>query len=401
MSEGKKNIITFLIEEYDIKSAEDIQEALKDLLGGTLKEMLQSEMTEHLGYEEYERSENINSRNGTKSKTVRSNYGKLDIDVPQDRASSFEPKIIGKRKKDIYGVEDRIIAMYAKGLSTRQISEQIEDIYGFDVSEGFISDVTDRLLPQIKDWQQRPLSEVYPVVFIDAIHYSVRLEGIVKKAAVYVVLGINMDGHKEVLGLYIGTNESAKYWLSVLNELKNRGVRDIFIICSDGLSGIKESIEAAFPKAEHQLCIVHLIRNTLKYVRDKEKRNLAIDLKTIYHAPNEQVAYNNLANVTEKWKDKYPNAMKSWHKNWDAVCPIFKFSQGLRKIIYTTNAIESLNSTYRRLNRNRSVFPNDLSLMKALYLATLEATKKWDKPVNNWGKVLSELEIFYEDRTLE
>jgi len=400
-NESKKDIIKTLIKEYGIQSAGDIQEALKDLLGETLKEMLQSEMTEHLGYDEYERSENKNSRNGTKSKTVRSNYGNLEIDIPQDRESSFEPKIIGKRKKDLYGVEEKIIAMYARGLSTRQISEQVEDIYGFDVSEGFISNITDRLLPQIKEWQQRPLSEIYPVVFIDAIHYSVRIEGVVKKAAVYVVLGINMDGIKEVLGLYVGDNESSKYWLSVLNELKNRGVRDIFIVCADGLSGIKESIETSFPKTEYQLCIVHLIRNTLKYVRDKEKRNLAIDLKSIYHAPNEQVAYNNLDNIANKWKDKYPNAMKRWHKNWDAICPIFKFSQSLRKIIYTTNAIESLNSTYRRLNRSRSVFPNDISLLKALYLSTLEATKKWDKPVNNWGKVLSELEIFYEDRISE
>ena len=401
LSEGKKNIITFLIQEYDIKNVEDIHNALKDLLGGTLKEMLEAEMTNHLGYREYERSENKNSRNGIKTKTVRSRHGELNIDVPQDRDSSFEPKIIGKRKKDIHGVEDKIIAMYARGLSTRQISEQIEDIYGFDVSEGFVSDITDRLLPQIEEWQQRPLCEIYPIIFIDAIHYSVRTDGIVKKRAVYVVLGVNMEGLKEVLGLYIGGNESSKYWLSVFNELKNRGIRDIFVACADGLPGIKEAIEAAFPKTEYQRCIVHQVRNTLKYVADKTKRELAQDLKTIYHAPNEESAYKNLSNVTKKWEDQYPNAMKSWHKNWDVICPIFKFSATVRKVIYTTNAIESLNSTYRRLNRSRSVFPNETALVKTLYLATLEATKNWTQPLANWGKVWAELEIMYEDRLSE
>jgi len=401
MSEDKKNAIAAFLQAYDIQTADDIHNALKDLLGGTIKEMLQGEMTNHLGYSPNERSENKNSRNGVKSKKVRSKYGELEIEVPQDRESNFEPKLIGKRKKDINIIEEKIIAMYAKGLSTRQISEQVEDIYGFEVSESFISDVTDRLLPQIEEWQQRPLSEIYPIVFIDAIYYSVRTEGLVKKLAVYVVLGINMAGIKEVLGLYVGGNESSKYWLSVLNELKNRGIKDIFVICADGLSGIKESIEASFPKTEYQRCIVHQVRNTLKYVNDKEKRKLSVDLKSIYHAPNEQAARNNLINVTKKWEDKYPNAMKSWNKNWDAICPIFKFSQALRKIIYTTNAIESLNSTYRRLNRSRSVFPNGTSLLKALYLATLEATKKWTQPLANWGKVLGELEIFYEERIPE
>jgi transposase-like protein len=401
LSEGKSDIITWLIREYDIKNAEDIQEALKDLLGGTLKEMLQAEMTNHLGYEEYRRSENKNSRNGLKTKSVRSNYGELEIEIPQDRASSFEPKIIGKRKKDIYGVEDKIIGMYARGLSTRQISEQIEDIYGFDVSEGFVSDVTDRLLPQIEEWQQRPLSEIYPIVFIDAVHFSVKTEGIVKKLAAYVVLGVNMDGYKEVIGLYVGANESSKYWLSILNELKNRGIRDIFVICADGLSGIKEAIAAAFPKTEYQRCIVHQVRNTLKYVGDRNKRDFAADLKSIYHAPDEEAARNNLRDVTKKWEDQYPNAMKSWEKNWDVISPIFKFSSTVRKVIYTTNAIESLNSTYVRLNRNRSVFPTEKSLLKALYLATNEATKKWSYPLRNWGKVRGEFEIMYKDRIPE
>ena len=401
MSEGKKNIIASLIQEYDIKNAQDIHEALKDLLGGTLKEMLEAEMTEHLGYQEYERSQNKNYRNGIKPKTVRSTHGEFEIDVPQDRDSSFAPKIVGKRKKYIYGVEDKIIAMYARGLSTRQISEQIEDIYGFDVSEGFVSDVTDHLLPQIEEWQQRPLCEIYPIVFIDALYYSVKTDGIIKKLAVYVVLGVNMNGMKEVLGLYVGGNESSKYWLFVLNELKNRGVRDIFVICADGLKGLKESIEAAFAEAEYQRCIVHQVRNTLKYVSNKDKKEFAKDLKSIYHSPNEDLARKRLADIRKKWENQYPTVMKSWDKNWDSISPIFKFSETVRKIIYTTNAIESLNSTYRRLNRSRSIFPTETALSKALYLATLEATKKWTKPLRDWGKVWGELEIMYADRISE
>jgi len=401
MSEEKKNIIATLIQEYDIQTADDIQEALKDLLGGTLEEMLQAEMTEHLGYEEYERSENVNSRNGTKPKSVISKHGEIDISVPQDRDSSFEPKIVGKRKRDISGVESKIIAMYAKGLSTRQISEHIMDIYGFEVSEGFVSDVTDRLLPQIEEWQQRPLSEIYPIMLIDAVHYSVKTEGIIKKLAAYVALGIDMEGHKDVLGLYIGTNESSKYWLSILNELKNRGVQDIFVICADGLSGMKDAITAAFPKAEYQRCIVHQVRNTLKYVGHDFKKEFATDLKAIYHAPNEEAGRKKLDEVTKKWEQQYPNSMKSWNTNWDVICPIFKFSATVRKVIYTTNAVESLNSTYRRLNRSRSVFPNETALLKALYLATMEAVKKWTMPIHHWGKVLGELEIMYEDRLLQ
>ena len=398
LTEEKKNLITALMQAYDVQTAEDVQEALKDLLGGTLEEMLQAEMTDHLGYEEYERTENENARNGIKSKSVRSKYGELDIDVPQDRKSSFEPKVVGKRKKDISGVDDKIIAMYAKGLTTRQISEHIEDIYGFEVSESFVSDVTDRLLPQIEEWQQRPLDDIYPVVFIDAVHYSVKTEGIVKKLAAYVALGINIEGRKDVLGLYVGTNESSKYWLNILNELKNRGVKDILLICADGLSGMKEAITAAFPKAEYQRCIVHQVRNTLRYVGEKNKKEMAADLKTIYHAPNEEAGRAKLVEVTKKWEKHYPNALKSWNKNWDVISPIFKFSATVRKVIYTTNAVESLNSTYRRLNRSRSVFPNETALLKALYLATMEATKKWTMPLRDWGKVLGELEIMYEDR---
>ena len=401
MTEGKRNIIQQLLQEYDIETAEDIQDALKDLLGGTIKEMMEAEMDDHLGYQKSERSDSDDYRNGYKSKRVNSSYGSMDIDVPQDRKSTFEPQIVKKRQKDISDIDQKIISMYAKGMTTRQISETIEDIYGFETSEGFISDVTDKILPQIEDWQNRPLDEVYPILYIDAIHYSVRDNGVIRKLAAYVILGINTEGKKEVLSITVGDNESSKYWLSVLNELKNRGVKDILIICADGLSGIKEAIAAAFPKTEYQRCIVHQVRNTLKYVPDKDRKAFASDLKTIYHASDEEKARMALDRVTEKWTAKYQNSMKRWYDNWDAITPIFKFSPDVRKVIYTTNAIESLNSTYRKLNRQRSVFPSDTALLKALYLATFEATKKWTMSIRNWGQVYAELSIMYEGRLPE
>ena len=398
LNENKKNIISALIEEYDIETADDIQEALKDLLGGTIKSMMESEMDEHLGYENYERSDNDNYRNGTKRKTVRSNYGEFQIDVPQDRQSSFEPKVVKKRQKDISGIDQQIISMYARGLTTRQISEQIKEIYGFECSEGFISDVTDKILQEIDDWQNRPLDDIYPVLFIDAVHFSVRDDNRIRKLAAYVILAITLDGKKDVISLQIGENESSKYWLGVLNDLKNRGVKDVMVICADGLTGIKEAINAAYPDAEYQRCIVHQVRNTLKYVSYKDMKNFASDLKTIYLAPNEQQGYDNLQRVKERWDEKYPNAMKSCEQNWDILTPIFKFSADVRKVIYTTNAIESLNSTYKKLNRQRTVFPNDKALLKSLYLSTLQATKKWTQPLRGWGKVYGEFAVMYEGR---
>lgn len=398
MTEGKRNIIRGLIDEYGIETAEDIQAALRDLLGGTIKEMMESEMDEHLGYEKSERSDNDDYRNGYKKKRINSSYGSMEIEVPQDRQSSFEPQVVKKRQKDISDIDQKIISMYAKGMTTRQISDTLMDIYGFEASEGFISDVTDKLLPQIAEWQTRPLDSVYPVIFIDAIHYSVRDNGVIRKLAAYVMLGISVEGKKEVLTIQVGENESSKYWLSVLNELKNRGVKDILIICADGLTGIKEAIAAAFPDTEYQRCLVHQVRNTLKYVADKDKKLFSADLKKIYNAASEQSGREMLDTVSEKWSDKYPNAMKSWYKNWDAITPIFKFSSDVRTIIYTTNAIESLNSQFRRLNAQRSVFPSDQALLKALYLSTFEATKKWTMSIRNWGKVYGELSIMYEGR---
>ena len=404
MTDGKRAIISQLLQEYDIQSAEDIQDALKDLLGGTIKEMMEAEMDNHLGYsksQRADRSEIDDYRNGTKSKQVNSSFGSMTIEVPQDRNSTFEPQIVKKRQKDISSIDQKIISMYAKGMTTRQISDTLMDIYGFEASEGFISDVTDKLMPQIEEWQNRPLDEIYPVVYIDAIHYSVRDNNVIKKLAAYVILGINLEGRKEVLTIEVGQNESAKYWLSVLNTLKNRGVHDIMIICADGLTGIKDAITTAFPQTEYQRCIVHQVRNTLKYVADKDRKPFAADLKRIYHAPDEQKAAEIRDNVEEKWKEKYPTAMKSWRTNWDAITPIFKFSADVRTVIYTTNAIESLNSTYRKLNRQRSVFPSDQALLKALYLSTFVATNKWSLPIRNWGQVYGEMAIMYEGRMPE
>ena len=373
MTEGKRQIIQQLLQEYDIETAEDIHDALKDLLGGTIKEMMEAEMHDY--------------RNGYKEKTVNSSYGSMRIDVPQDRKSTFEPKVVKKRQKDISDIDQKIISMYSKGMTTRQISDTLMDIYGFEASEGFISDVTDKILP--------------PILYIDAIHYSVRDNGIIRKMAAYVILGFSCEGKKDVLTIEVGDNESAKSWLAVLNSLKNRGVKDILIISADGLTGIREAIQTAFPKTEFQRCIVHQVRNTLKYVSDKDRKAFANDLKTIYNAPNEEQGRANQDRITEKWSEKYPNAMKRWERDWDIITPIFKFSANVRTVIYTTNAIESLNATYRKLNRQRSVFPSAQALLKALYLATFEATKKWSMTIRNWGQVYGELSIMYEDRLPE
>ena len=373
MTEGKRSLVRQLIQEYAPKTALDIQDALKDLLGSTLKEMLEAEMDNHLGYSKSERSDNSNSRNGYKTKQVRSSMGELSIEVPQDRESTFQPQVVQKRQKDISEIESKIIAMYGKGFTTNQISETVQDIYGFDVSDGFISDVTDRILPRIEEWQNRPLCACYPIVYIDAIHFSVRDNGMVKKMAGYVVLGVNSEGMKEILTIEVGEN----------------------------LSGIKEAIAAAFPKTEQQRCIVHMIRNTLKFVNYKDRKQFATDLKSIYLAPNEQTALKALEAVNAKWTPHYKTSMKRWYDNWDAITPIFKFSLEVRRVIYTTNAIESLNSSYRRINRQRSVFPSPVALMKALYLATTQVTRKWTMPVKNWGGIISELSIMYPDRIPE
>ncbi len=370
-----EKVIEGLINEYDIKNAQYIQNVLADLFGGAIKLMMKAEKDEHLGYEKNERTNSSNAINGYKSKKIRIQYGEFDVDVPQDRDSSFEPKIVPKRNKDISKIDNIIISMYARGMRTRQISDQVEDIYGFDVNESFVSKVTDKILPKIKDWQNRILDSIYPIVFIDAVHFSV--DGIVKKLTAYVVLGIALEGIKEVLGLYIGKNESSKYyWSGIFNKLKNRGLNDILILCADGLTGIKQSIQTAYPDTEYQRCIVHKVRKTLKYISYKNKKEYTRDLKTIYSAATEEYGFQTMESVVSKLSDKYPNSIQNWRTNWDTISPINKFSKEVRKVIYTTNAIESLNSYYKRIKKQRSVFPTPESLLKALYLATKQVSKK-------------------------
>lgn len=399
-SERHIGLVRELINLYDVKSVSDIQAALKDLLGKTLQNMLEAELDIHLGYDKGEsRPESRdNYRNGYKPKTLKTSEGKLEISVPQDRASEFEPCIIPKYSRDISRVEEKIISMFGSGMSTRDISEHIESMYGFEVSAELVSKVTDKLYPQIEEWRNRPLSAVYPIVFIDAIVFNVRIEKVVEKSSAYVVLGVNSEGRKEVLSIEIGATESAKYWLSVFNALKGRGVKDILLICADGLSGIGEAIEASFPQTEYQRCIVHMLRNTLKFVSYKDRAAFARDLRSIYQAADEAAGYANMQRVRDKWDKKYPQAMKRWEVNWASISPIFKYSPEVRKALYTTNAIESLNSQYRRINRNRSVFPSGESLRKALYLATIKITKKWTMPIHNWGQIYGELSVIFGER---
>ena len=396
----RREIIRHLIEEYDVKSVKDIHEALKDLLGGTIQEMLEVELDEHLGYSKssFTVEPKSNYRNGYKPKRLKTSEGEIEISVPQDRNSDFEPKIVPKYKRDVSEIERKIIAMYGRGLTTREISEQIEELYGFEVSAELVSKITDKLIPHIEEWHSRPLSSLYPIVFIDAIMFSVRCDKVVQKIAAYIVLGVNSEGMKEVLSIELGETESAKYWLNVFNSLKHRGVKDILVLCTDGLSGIKEAIEAAFPQTEHQRCIVHMIRNTLKHVSYKDMKAFALDLKSIYHAPDEQTGYANMLEVSKRWGKRYPQSMKRWEDNWSSICPIFKYSQPVRKALYTTNAVESLNSQYRRINRSRSVFPTEGSLKKALYLATLNITKRWTTKIHHWGQIFGELSVMFPGR---
>ena len=398
MTEGKRNIIHQLLEEYDIQSAEDIQDALKDLLGGTIKEMMEAEMDDHLGYEKSERSDNDDYRNGYKRKQVNSRYGSMEIEVPQDRKSTFEPQVVKKRQKDISDIDQKIISMYAKGMTTGDIESHMRELYDIDISDSTISRITDKILPIVKEWQERPLEEVYAVVFMDAIHYHVRSEGRIVKRAVYIALGIDMNGKKDVLGMYVGENESAKFWLSIMNGLKNRGVEDILIACVDGLNGFPQAIEAVYPKTEIQQCIIHQIRNSTKFVSYKDIKKLMADLKLVYAAPTEETALNELELFKDKWDSKYPKIYKSWNDNWATLSTYFKYPEAVRRLIYTTNAIEGFNRQLRKVTKSKTVFPSDDSLLKMLYLATMDITKKWTGHRQDWGQIHSQLEIYFEER---
>ena len=397
-NEGKE-ILELLQEKYELNSAQDLSYALKDLFKDALQQMMNAEFDTTMGYLKYDKTtEKNNYRNGSTKKTIKSEFGEFEFETPRDRNGEFEPKIVPKNKRDVSGIEDKIISLYGRGLTTREINEQIQDLYGIDVSATMVSNITDQIIPDIKEWQGRPLDDVYPIVFIDAVHFSVREDSRVVKKAAYIVLGINRDGYKEIIGIYIGENESSKFWLGVLNDLKQRGVKDILIMCSDNLTGIKEAINAAFPNTIQQRCIVHMIRNSVKFVSYKDLRVFCNDLKLIYNSKDEKEGYEELQKVKEKWEDKYLSAFKMWEDNWDAICPFFQFSEPIRKIMYTTNTIESLNRQFRKYTKTKSVFPTDMSLLKCLYLATKNIQNKWTQPYRNWGPILSELSIMFDGR---
>ncbi|HER7872018.1 IS256 family transposase [Finegoldia magna] len=387
-----------LIEEYQPETVQDLQEALKDLLGDTMEQMLKAELDEHLDYEYGEKPLSLNTRNGSSKKTVKSSYGNIDLNIPRDREGSFEPQALKKYQKDISNIENQIISMYAKGMTTRDISTHIKEIYGFGISESMVSKITNKILPTIEEWQNRPLEKVYPFVFLDAIHYHVRENNIVVKKAVYIALGYNTEGYKEILGMWVGENESSKYWLLVLNQLKERGLEDILIVSTDNLSGFSQAIESVYPKTEIQKCIIHQIRNSTKFVSYRDIKELMKDLKTVYKASTEELALSNLDIFEEKWGKKYPMCVNSWRNNWAELATYFKYPEGIRKLIYTTNSIENFNRQLRKVTKNKTIFPNDYALQKSLYLAMVDASSKWTSRIRGWDQILSQLSIFFEGR---
>ena len=395
-----KEVVREIIEENNFQTPQEIMKFLKDSFKDILQEMLEAEMDVHLGYSKGEKppANSDNTRNGYSSKTVRSELGPVELNIPRDRKGEYNPKIVPKYSRDVSGIEEKVISLYAKGMSTRDIHEQIKELYGVEVSAELVSKITERIVPEIKEWQNRPLEKVYPFIFMDAIHYKVRDEGQVNKRAAYVVVGIDLEGYKDILGIWIGDNESAKFWLGVLNDLRNRGVEDVLIFCVDGLTGLEEAIEAVYPKAEVQRCIIHQLRNSFKYVSYKDLKEFTKDFKSVYTAPNEEAALERLYELKEKWGKEYPYAFRSWENNWDVISPFFKYPPEIRKIMYTTNIIEGLHRQFRKVTKTKSVFPSDGALEKMLYLASINVMKKWTQRYHNWDQVLNQLLIMYGSR---
>ena len=400
MSTLTKEQVKSIVQGNKFNNVSDISAYLKDIFKDLIQEMLEAEIETKLGYAKDDRNskDTTNSRNGYTPKTLKSEFGEVPIQVPRDRNGEFEPKIVPKYQRDVSGIEEKVIALYARGMSTRDISEQVQEIYGFNLSAEMVSKITDRIMPSIKEWQQRPLEAVYPFVFMDAIHYKIREDGRILNRAAYIVLGVTVEGNKDILGIWIGENESSKFWLGIMNDLKNRGVLDVLLFSVDGLTGLKEAINAAYPKAEVQRCIIHQLRNSFKYVSYKDLKEFSKDFKDVYHAINEEVALENLYELKEKWGKEYPFAIRSWENNWDVLCPFYKFPEEVRKIIYTTNIIEGLNRQYRKVTKSKTMFPTDSSLEKMLYLASMNVMKKWTQRYKNWDKVLSQLIILYPGR---
>ena len=402
--QARRAKIRELLELSDITSMEDIQSLFKETIAEFMEKGLDAKLEDELGYSKYDyrNKETDNSRNGHSSKTLRTSFGDVEVSVPRDRKSEFEPQLLKKNQTSIsQDIEEKILSMYAKGMTTGDIEAHIRDIYGIDVSDSTVSRITDKILPVAKEWQQRPLESIYAVVFLDAIHYHVRSEGQVVKKAVYIAIGINLDGRKSVLGMWVGENESAKFWATVLNGLRNRGVEDIFIACTDNLTGFSAAIEAVFPKTEVQNCIIHQLRNSSKYVSYKDLKALMTDLKAVYGAVDEQAALDALDVFSERWDKKYPKISQSWRDNWANLSTYFKYPQEVRRLIYTTNAIEGFNRQLRKVTKSKSVFPTDDSLFKMLYLAMVDITKKWTGRRQDWSRIYAQLTIFFADRMPE
>ena len=395
-----KEQIRELIKEKNLVTASDVQEMLKDMFAETLQEILEAELDTELGYKKNGSKPDgaVNRRNGHTKKEVRSTYGEIALSVPRDREGEFEPSVVKKHQKEVTGIEEQILSLYAKGVSVRDIQEHLNQLYGVDISPTLISNVTNRIMPLIKEWQSRPLQKTYSVVFLDAIHYKVKQEGHIVNKAVYMVIGIDLDGCKDVLGMYIGEHETSKFWLTVLNELKNRGVDDILICCVDNLTGFSEAITACFPDTEIQKCIVHQIRNSIRYVSYKDTKKLLANLKPVYTAPSEEAALEAFDEFTRIWGQKYQLVIQSWKRNWAEIATFFKYPPQIRKIIYTTNMIESYHRQLRKATKGKSVFPTDESLLKMLYLVTQDVMLKWTGRIHNWGQILLQLSVFFPDR---
>ena len=393
-------LFNLIQDEYDIKSASDIEAALLDMFGGFIEQALEAELDQHLGYSRYDfrHKSTSNTRNGRKPKTIQTRLGKTTVQAPRDREGSFQPQIVPKRQTNVIGIEDKILSLYAKGLSTRDISKTLEEIYGFETSHETISAVTDKVIPLIKEWQQRPLEPVYPIIYLDALHVKMRDGMSASNKAVYCVIGVSLEGRKDVLSLSIGEAESASYWMSLLDELKARGVQDICIACVDGLSGFKQAIQAVFPHALVQRCLVHLIRQSTKFVSYQDRKSFCYDLKQIYQAISQSAAEQAFETFKEKWNRLVPLAVRVWENNIEEVYQLFKFPKEIRKMIYTTNAIESYNSQLRKVLKGKGAFPNETSVMKLIYLQTIEVTKKWQRQISNWSPILNQLLILYPDR---
>lgn len=384
----------------ECETVEDVHTMLKNLFKDTLQQIFEAEMDEHLGYKKHslEGNNTGNSRNGYSKKTIQTKLGKTEIEIPRDRNGEFEPRIIKKYQTTSNDLEDQIIAMYAKGMTTRDIEDHMRDIYGIDVSPVMVSKVTDKIMPMITEWQSRPLERVYPIIYLDAIFFKVRKDNRIINKAAYSVLGINMAGQKDILGIWIGENESASFWLGVCNDLKNRGVQDILIACKDGLSGFSEAINTVFPRTEIQLCIIHQIRNSLKYVPWKEQKELIADLKKVYQALTIEEAELAFELFKEKWGKKHPVIIRSWENNWLELTAYFKYPYEIRKLIYTTNIIEGYHRQLRKVTKTKTAYPTDEALKKIIYLATVEASKKWTLPIREWKSCISQFAIHFSDR---